>query len=93
MLTKSPTTIDLQDIAEVGIFTSAGEVNRHLALGWLLLGLSSNQYSENGYTLNYHLGWRHSLGEIQRAESDMDTYLNQRNKSNESPQENTPEQE
>lgn len=92
MATTAPTTLDLQDIAEVGIFTSASEVNRHLALGWLLLGLSSNQYSENGYTLNYHLGWRQSLGETKRAESDIDAWVNGPDKGDGSNQESAPAQ-
>jgi hypothetical protein len=80
MVTTVPTTLDLQDIAEVAVFASSSQVNRHLALGWLLLGLSSNHHSEHGYTLNYHLGWRRSLGETKRAESDMDAWLNEQNK-------------
>lgn len=68
-------------------FISAREVNRHLALGWLLLGLSSDQHSEHGYTMKYHLGWRRSLGETKRAESDMDVWLNEQDKAVESAQE------
>lgn len=77
MVTTVPTTLDLQDIAEVAVFTSTSEVNRHLALGWLLLGLSSNHHSEHGYTLGYHLGWPRSLGETKRAPSDFEAYLNE----------------
>jgi hypothetical protein len=87
MPTTVPTTLDLQDIGEVATFASASEVNRHLALGWLLLGLSSNQHSEHGYTLNFHLGWRRSLGEAKRAESDMAAWLNEQGKAVESAQE------
>lgn len=87
MTTTVPITLDLQDIAEVATFASAREVNRHLALGWLLLGLSSNQHSEHGYTMSYHLGWRRSLGETKRAESAMDAWLNEQDKAVESAQE------
>ena len=77
MATTTPTILDLQDISEVAIIESAGEVNRHLALGWLLLGLSSNQFAENGFTLRYHLGWRRSLGEVRRGKSDMEAWLSE----------------
>lgn len=87
MVTTVPTTLDLQDIAEVAVFASTNQVNRLLALGWLLLGLSSDHHSEHGYTLNYHLGWRRSLGETKRTESDMDAWLNEQGKSVESAQE------
>ena len=87
MTTTVPITLDLQDIAKVATVASAREVNRHLALGWLLLGLSSNQHSEHGYTMSYHLGWRRSLGETKRAESAMDAWLNEQDKAVESAQE------
>lgn len=72
------TLVDFQDIAEVTMITCADEVNRNLVLGWMLMGLSSNQYSEHGYTLTYHLGWRKSLGEPKRADSNMDAWLKER---------------
>jgi hypothetical protein len=67
--------LDLQEISQVINLQSSSEVNRHLALGWVLLGLSSNQHSEHGYTLSYHLGWQRNLGEPQRADSDMEAWL------------------
>ena len=75
MSTTAPMSPDLQDIAEVVGVTSTDEVNRYLALGWRLLGLASNQYSEHGYTLTYHLGWRRDLGEPQRTETDMALWI------------------
>ena len=50
-----------QDIVQVVETTSTGEVNRRLALGWVILGLSSSQYMEST-SLHYHLGWRGNLG-------------------------------
>lgn len=69
-----PAPLDLQEISQVIHLHSSSEVNRHLALGWVLLGLSSNQHSEHGYSLIFHLGWKRTLGEPQRAESDLESW-------------------
>jgi hypothetical protein len=51
----------LQDIAQVVQTTSTDEVNRYLALGWQMIGLSTSQYMEST-SMHYHLGWRASRG-------------------------------
>ena len=75
---KPEKNLDLQDIAEVAIVTSASEVNRLIDAGWLLLALSSDQYAEHGYQVKYHLGWRRSLGEIKRVKTDRETWLSEK---------------
>lgn len=60
---KQTPKLDLQEIAHVAEATGAEDVNAHLALGWIIIGMSSTQHSEHGFLLTYHLGWQESLGE------------------------------
>ncbi|EGW22227.1 hypothetical protein [Methylobacter tundripaludum] len=56
------------DIVSVLEFESYDKINRHLTLGWILLGVFSIQYSEHGYTSRYSIGWSRKNGDIKYPE-------------------------
>lgn len=53
-----------QDISCVAEASNATTVNNYLSLGWVIMGTSSSQYSEHGYSFKYHLAWPKNLGEV-----------------------------
>lgn len=59
---------DLTKIIKVLELRNAKDLNSHLDIGWLLIGTSSNQHSENGYYLSYSIGWSKNLGEVKFPE-------------------------
>lgn len=63
METTPSSKLDPQDIARVSTATDPEDVNAHLSLGWVIIGMASSQHSEHGFSLTYHLGWPRSLGE------------------------------
>lgn len=61
MENQSPTAREaFQDIVQIVETTSTADVNRYLALGWVMLGLSSSQYMEST-SMHYHLAGAASL--------------------------------
>lgn len=70
MTSNTLPTADLQDITVVATLRGDDEVNTYLGLGWVLLAVSSSQYSEHGYAVSFHLGWRRSLGEPQQPKTE-----------------------
>ena len=59
---------DLTNIIKVLELTNSEKLNSHLDIGWVLIGTSSNQHSENGYCLSYSIGWSKNLGEVKLPE-------------------------
>lgn len=59
---ESAKRLDLQDIAEVALVDMVEHVNMYLAMGWVIVAMVKNQYSEHGHSIAYHLGWPRSLG-------------------------------
>ena len=62
------TRLDPQDIACVAQTGRTDHVNEYLALGWIVLGTASSQYSEHGFSLTYHLAWSKHSGEPKHPE-------------------------
>ncbi|WP_157955210.1 hypothetical protein [Halomonas denitrificans] len=54
-----------QDVVEVLEFEYNDKVNRHLAKGWVLLGVYSIQYSDHGFCPRYSVGWIKQNGQVQ----------------------------
>ncbi len=60
--------INHADIIQIKEIDSPEKVNRHLDIGWVLLGTASNQYSDHGYNLSYSIGWPKFNGAIEEPE-------------------------
>jgi len=60
--------VNYPDIIQIKEIAFSDKVNRHLNIGWILLGISSNQYSEHGYSLSYSVGWPKTNGAIKEPE-------------------------
>jgi len=75
MTAAKSTRIEPQDIGRVAETQSAETVNAYLSLGWIIVGTSSNHYSEHGYSFAYHLGWPRSLGEPKLPPDPMQSFL------------------
>lgn len=57
-----------ESIVEVAHTKSTEKANGYLKLGWVLLNVESNQYSEHGWSTAYALGWKKETGGIQYLE-------------------------
>lgn len=58
--------VRFDDICEVVKLSNALEVNAHFSVGWILLNVESNQYSEHGWSTSYVLGWKKANGEVKK---------------------------
>jgi len=59
---------DYENIIEVAHTETTEKANSYLALGWVMLNIESNQYSEHSWSTTYILGWNKSKNQIQYPE-------------------------
>ena len=59
---------NLSTIGEVFESTHYRDINQYLGLGWIIIGVGSDQYAENGYSLRYSVGWPNDLGSPKHPE-------------------------
>lgn len=64
---------DISDVIKIFESNSFEETNKYLCIGWVLLGVFSIQYSENGYCANYSIGWLKANGNIKYPEKEKET--------------------
>lgn len=71
----------LTNIIKVLELRNTEKLNSHLDIGWVLIGTSSSQHSENGYCLSYSIGWSKKLGEVKfpektKSEIELESWAN-----------------
>lgn len=63
-----PDQPNYESIVEIAHTNSTEKANGYLKLGWVLLNVESNQYSEQGWSTAYAVGWKKESGKIQYPE-------------------------
>lgn len=57
--------MDSSNISHVTHLSSQDEINKHLSVGWVILGVAPGQYQEDGMAyILYSLGWPSEKGDI-----------------------------
>ncbi len=77
--------INYEKVVEVAHADNASRVNEYLQLGWVLLNVESNQYSEHGWSTSYAIGWMKDGDVKHPGPTDLEKWANEKENDEKTP--------